>query len=35
VSGLSCPICNLRKEKRFCLALHDRIAPRAAGSSAK
>ena len=30
-SGLSCPICNLRKEKRFCLAVHDRICPQCCG----
>jgi hypothetical protein len=28
---LSCPICNLRKEKRFCLALHDRICAQCCG----
>lgn len=28
---MSCPICNLRKEKRFCLALHDRICAQCCG----
>ena len=28
---LSCPICNLRKEKRFCLARHDRICAQCCG----
>lgn len=28
---MSCPICHLRKEKRFCLALHDRICPQCCG----
>lgn len=28
---LTCPICNVRKEKRFCLALHDRICPQCCG----
>ena len=28
---LSCPICNTRKEKRFCLALHDRICAQCCG----
>jgi hypothetical protein len=28
---LTCPICHLRKEKRFCLALHDRICPQCCG----
>jgi hypothetical protein len=28
---LSCSICNLRKEKRFCLAMHDRICPQCCG----
>jgi hypothetical protein len=28
---LTCPICNLRKEKRFCLALHDRICSQCCG----
>jgi hypothetical protein len=28
---LSCPICRLRKEKRFCLALHDRICGQCCG----
>jgi hypothetical protein len=28
---LSCPICHKRKEKRFCLALHDRICPQCCG----
>jgi hypothetical protein len=28
---LSCPICNLRKQKRFCLALHDRICAQCCG----
>jgi hypothetical protein len=31
VLWLTCPICNLRKEKRFCLALHDRICPQCCG----
>jgi hypothetical protein len=31
VLGLSCPICNLRKEKRFCLAVHGRICPQCCG----
>ncbi len=31
VLRLTCPICNLRKEKRFCLALHDRICPQCCG----
>ena len=31
VLSLSCPICNLRKEKRFCLALHDRICAQCCG----
>ena len=28
---MSCPICHVRKEKRFCLALHDRICPQCCG----
>jgi hypothetical protein len=28
---VSCPICNLRKEKRFCLARHDRICSQCCG----
>jgi len=28
---LSCPVCNVRKEKRFCLALHDRICAQCCG----
>jgi hypothetical protein len=28
---LSCPICKTRKEKRFCLALHDRICAQCCG----
>ena len=28
---MSCPICHIRKEKRFCLALHDRICPQCCG----
>ena len=28
---MSCAICNLRKEKRFCLALHDRICAQCCG----
>ena len=28
---MSCAICHLRKEKRFCLALHDRICPQCCG----
>ena len=28
---MSCPICHLRKEKRFCLALHDRICAQCCG----
>jgi len=28
---LTCPICHARKEKRFCLALHDRICPQCCG----
>jgi len=28
---LSCPICGIRKEKRFCPALHDRICPQCCG----
>jgi hypothetical protein len=28
---MTCPICHLRKEKRFCLALHDRICPQCCG----
>lgn len=28
---MSCPICQLRKEKRFCLALHDRICAQCCG----
>jgi len=31
VLRLSCPICNVRKEKRFCLALHDRICAQCCG----
>ena len=31
VLWLTCTICNLRKEKRFCLALHDRICPQCCG----
>lgn len=31
VLWLTCPICNLRREKRFCLALHDRICPQCCG----
>ena len=28
---MSCVICEVRKEKRFCLALHDRICPQCCG----
>ena len=28
---MSCSICKVRKEKRFCLALHDRICPQCCG----
>ena len=28
---MTCVICHLRKEKRFCLALHDRICPQCCG----
>ena len=28
---MSCPVCNLRKPKRFCLALHDRICAQCCG----
>ena len=28
---MTCPICHTRKEKRFCLALHDRICPQCCG----
>ena len=28
---MSCAICHVRKEKRFCLALHDRICPQCCG----
>ncbi len=28
---LTCPICHIRKEKRFCLALHGRICPQCCG----
>jgi len=28
---LTCPICHVRKEKRFCLALHDRICAQCCG----
>ncbi len=28
---LTCAICHIRKEKRFCLALHDRICPQCCG----
>ena len=28
---MTCPICHIRKEKRFCLALHDRICPQCCG----
>ena len=28
---MTCPICHLRKEKRFCPALHDRICPQCCG----
>jgi hypothetical protein len=28
---LTCVICHIRKEKRFCLALHDRICPQCCG----
>jgi hypothetical protein len=28
---LSCTICNVRKERRFCLALHERICPQCCG----
>ena len=28
---MTCPICHVRKEKRFCLALHDRICPQCCG----
>ncbi len=28
---MSCPICNLRKEKRFCLAIHGRICAQCCG----
>ncbi len=29
---MSCSICHTRKEKRFCLALHDRICPQCCGT---
>jgi hypothetical protein len=29
---LSCSLCHTRKEKRFCLALHDRICPQCCGT---
>jgi hypothetical protein len=29
---LSCSLCHIRKEKRFCLALHDRICPQCCGA---
>ena len=29
---LSCSVCHTRKEKRFCLALHDRICPQCCGT---
>lgn len=28
---MSCPVCKIRKEKRFCLALHDRICAQCCG----
>ncbi len=28
---MTCPICNSRKEKRFCLVVHDRICPQCCG----
>jgi hypothetical protein len=28
---LTCPICHIRKEKRFCPAIHDRICPQCCG----
>src|SRR5580700_522313 len=31
ISGLSCAICEIRKEKRFCPALHGRICPQCCG----
>jgi hypothetical protein len=31
VLSVSCSICNQRKEKRFCLAVHDRICPQCCG----
>lgn len=31
VPDLACPICSIRKEKRFCLALHDRICAQCCG----
>jgi len=31
VLSLSCPLCNLRKEKRFCPALHERICAQCCG----
>jgi hypothetical protein len=30
-SNLACPICNLRREKRFCPAVHGRICPQCCG----
>lgn len=30
--NLSCSLCHSRKEKRFCLALHDRICPQCCGT---
>src|SRR5499433_3510819 len=30
-TNLSCAICNLRKEKRFCPAIHGRICPQCCG----
>ena len=29
---MSCAICEVRKEKRFCPAVHDRICPRCCGT---
>jgi len=31
VHRLTCPICGIRKEKRFCLAMHERICPQCCG----
>ena len=31
ISDLSCAICEIRKEKRFCPAVHDRICPQCCG----